>query len=680
MIKEKLGSKMRFRQIHLDFHTSGQIPDIGSKFDAEEFGSAFQAAHVDSVTVFSKCHHGYSYHPTAVGTMHPGLKFDLLRAQIDALHKVGINAPVYLTATWDELAATEHPEWRTVSPDGHMPMHRPELANGVGWAYLDFSTPYLDHLCAQTEEVMLNYPDADGIFMDIAFQLPSISTFARRAMEAEGLDWSDLADRDQFTARSVENFFTRIREVVKRHDPQMPLFFNSGHIRRGLRKHYADFYSHLELESLPTAGWGYEHFPLSARYVDPIGTPFLGQTGKFHTLWGEVGGYKHPDALYYECGAMLAQGARCCIGDHLHPTGRIDPSTMAIIGSAYDRVEACEPWAVDSINRADMALLSVEAANRPSLAGQPVTTVPEDEGAVRLLLEGKFAFDVVDPDSDFTGYRLLILADAVRVDDDLKAKINAYVAAGGRVLLTGKSGIDPETGFQFDCGAVWHGTSENAGGDYVLPIRDLQASFVHDPLFMNAPAERIVATDGAPLGAVYEPYFDRTSRHFSGHVHTPCKPDPTQWAAGVEKGGFTYFAFSVASAYLRVGAVAMLEIAERLILRALGDEPLVTTSLPRAGRVTVRRQPGHNRDIVHLLHATPALRGHLRGLSIQPIQDLVTLGNISASVAIAAEVASVRLVPQDRALTFRQDQDRVSFVVPEVRGHQMVEIAYVPRR
>ena len=30
----------------------------------------------------------------------------------------GINAPVYLTATWDELAAFEHPEWRTVSPDG----------------------------------------------------------------------------------------------------------------------------------------------------------------------------------------------------------------------------------------------------------------------------------------------------------------------------------------------------------------------------------------------------------------------------------------------------------------------------------------------------------------------------------------------------------------------------------
>jgi hypothetical protein len=90
---------MRFRQIHLDFHTSGLIPDIGSKFDPDAFGKAFRDAHVDSVTVFSKCHHGYSYHPTAVGKIHPGLEFDLLRAEIDALHKFGINSPIYLTAT-----------------------------------------------------------------------------------------------------------------------------------------------------------------------------------------------------------------------------------------------------------------------------------------------------------------------------------------------------------------------------------------------------------------------------------------------------------------------------------------------------------------------------------------------------------------------------------------------------
>ena len=252
---------MRFRQIHLDFHTSPLIPGIGSRFDAKAFAQAFKDAYVDSVTVFSKCHHGVSYHPTSVGKMHPHLEFDLLRAQIDALHAVGINAPVYLTATWDELAAFEHPEWRTVSPDGTLPMFRPEHGNGVGWAFLDFSTPYLDYLCAQTEEVMRTYPDADGIFMDISFQLPSISSSAKTKMEAQGLDWTDERDRATFTAQSVENYFTRVRDAVRKHDPKMPLFFNSGHMRRGLRKHYADFYTHLELESLPDRRLGLRALP-----------------------------------------------------------------------------------------------------------------------------------------------------------------------------------------------------------------------------------------------------------------------------------------------------------------------------------------------------------------------------------------------------------------------------------
>jgi hypothetical protein len=105
---------MRFRQVHLDFHTSGRIPGVGSRFDGKAFGQAFKDANVDSVNIFSKCHHGYSYHPTEVGEMHPGLSFDLLRAQIDALHAHSIKTPIYLTATWDELAADTHTEWRTV--------------------------------------------------------------------------------------------------------------------------------------------------------------------------------------------------------------------------------------------------------------------------------------------------------------------------------------------------------------------------------------------------------------------------------------------------------------------------------------------------------------------------------------------------------------------------------------
>jgi hypothetical protein len=667
---------MRFRQVHLDFHTNATIPGIGSRFEAKAFAKAFKDAYVDSVTVFSKCHHGVSYHPTKIGKQHPHLGFDLLRAQIDALHSVGINAPVYLTATWDELAAFEHPEWRTVSPDGSFPSFRPETGNGAGWAFLDFSTPYLDYLCAQTEEVMERYPDADGIFMDISFQLPSISSSAQTKMDALGLDWTNPVDRETFTELSVENYFVRVRDAVRKHDKKMPLFFNSGHMRRGLRKHYADYYTHLEVESLPTAGWGYEHFPISARYIDPLGIPFLGMTGKFHTHWGEVGGYKKPEALLYECGAMLAHGAHCSIGDHLHPTAQIDQSTMRSIAPAYKWVAEREAWAEGTSNRAQIALLSAEAASHPRLVGVPGHHEGPDEGAVRVLLEGKFAFDVIDLESDLSPYELVILPDAINVDKKLKAKVDKFTAKGGRVLLTGKSGLDADGGFVFDIGAEWKGTSPNAGGDFLLPAKGLRASFVDDPLFMYAPAERIRIRGGKSLGQVFEPYFDRTPRHFSGHVNAPSKPDASGFAAGVTKGQFTYLSFPIFSCYHQVGAVAMLEIAERLIETALGTERLVTVSLPRAGRVTVRQQPGKKRDVVHLLHATPALRGSTRGAPVQPIQDLATLHDISVTLAARAKVKSVQLVPSGAPLQFVEAGARVDFTVPSVTGHEMIEIAY----
>lgn len=72
---------MRFRQVHLDFHTSEAIEGIGSRFSKQQFQEMLQLGHVDSITVFAKCHHGWAYHPSTANEMHPHLSFDLLGAR-----------------------------------------------------------------------------------------------------------------------------------------------------------------------------------------------------------------------------------------------------------------------------------------------------------------------------------------------------------------------------------------------------------------------------------------------------------------------------------------------------------------------------------------------------------------------------------------------------------------------
>ena len=93
---------MRFRQVHLDFHTSEKLTGIGEAFDKKQWQETLKKAAVDSITIFGTCHHGRAYYETEVGEKHPGLKFDLLRAQLDACHEIGVNAPVYISAGFSE--------------------------------------------------------------------------------------------------------------------------------------------------------------------------------------------------------------------------------------------------------------------------------------------------------------------------------------------------------------------------------------------------------------------------------------------------------------------------------------------------------------------------------------------------------------------------------------------------
>jgi alpha-L-fucosidase len=107
------------RQIHLDFHTSPFIPDVGCEFNAWDFARTFKKAHVDSVTIFAKCHHGMCYYPTSTGVQHPALAGrDLLGEQIEALHREGIRCPIYTTVAWEEDVAQKHPEWRQLTKAG----------------------------------------------------------------------------------------------------------------------------------------------------------------------------------------------------------------------------------------------------------------------------------------------------------------------------------------------------------------------------------------------------------------------------------------------------------------------------------------------------------------------------------------------------------------------------------
>ncbi len=670
--------KLRFRQVHLDYHTSEAIENIGSRFDKKQFQAALEAGHVDSITCFAKCHHGWSYYESKVGPMHPHLSFDLLRAQFDACKELDINVPIYLSAGLDEMMTRENPQWLLVPANPKEREYTPPLK--AVYRRLCFNSPYLEYLCRQIQEVVQLYPNCDGIFLDIICQTGCVCTYCRQWMHSRGMEATNAEHVEQCRQHASERYYQMATDAVRSIDPEMPIFHNSGHIQRG-RRDILKYFSHLELESLPTGGWGYDHFPLSAKYCKNLDLDILGMTGKFHTTWGEFGGYKHPNALKYECAAMIAYGAKCSVGDQLHPEGEMADSTYKLIGTAYEHVEKCEPFCDEVTNLADIGLLSAQCfASEGRHAGDD-----PDVGAARILLEGHFLFDVIDPEMNFDKYKMLILPDGIDINTELKAKLDTYLSQGGKLMLTGQSGIDNDTGeFLFDLGAECRGQSEFCP-DYILPVEEIRPDFVSDPIVMYLRSRRIKVTDGISLGKVYDPYFNRAYNHFCSHQHTPYKASPSEFDCGVTKANLLYLAHPVFSLYRGMGAVVYKDYAINAI-RHLLRQSTVKTNLPSTARITLMDQPKLKRLVVHLLYANTINRGgpmkleggtkNSESTSVEVIEELNPLNDIELQIQTDKKITAATLQPQDQSIDFIADGDIVTLKVDRFICHQMIALEY----
>jgi len=682
--------ELRFRQVHLDFHTSEHIPGVGSRFDPEQFVAMLKRGRVNSINCFSKCHHGWSYHPTNVGEMHPSLKFDLLGAMIEACHANDIKIPVYVSVGLDERSARQHPEWIEMGAEGNRHGAAPLKA---GWRKMCFNSPYLDLVIAQVEEMVRNY-DTDGAWLDIIHQGDCCCSWCLAGMDKAGLDPERPEDRKEFARRVLLRYYERMTAAVHAIKPGLFIFHNSGHIPRG-RRDLFPYFTHLELESLPTGGWGYDHFPVSAKYSATTGFDFVGMTGKFHTTWGEFGGYKNPVALRYECAAMLAWGAKCCVGDQLHPDGHMDEDTYRIIGDAFAYVEAREAWCKGAKPASEAAILSVEAVGQRGRGSDD-----PDVGAARILLENHVNFDVVDTEADLSRYRLLVLPDEVTLDDRaLLAKVKAFVGCGGTLVLSGRSGMNAEgTRFLVDVGAKplgpspWQpdyvklgplslpGRGRSPKGERVrvgvnceshpprpLPEREGgQGMLVENPFVIYERAQRVQVKGAEVLAEAWRPYFNREFRHFCSHQHTP-PSEPAGYPAAIRKGRVLYFAHPVFTNYRNKGQQLARDYVWQLIADTYGRLD-VEVGLPSGGRVSLLRQAKEKRHILHLLYATPINRG--RGIEV--IEDIVPLFDVPVSLRLNAR--RVTLVPEGRPLQFTRRKGRLEFTVPRLDLHQMIAL------
>ncbi len=652
---------LRFRQIHLDFHTSEKIEGIGDKFNAKDFAKILADAHVDSITCFSKCHHGMIYHDTKFEAKHPYLTVNLLKEQIEACHNAGIKAPVYISVGLDEFMAQCHPEWLEVTPDGKRAGAGPLQA---GWRKFCFNSPYIDYVVEQTLEVLSMFT-VDGLFFDIISQGQCCCRYCMEDMLANGYAPETEDDRITFSKKVLEDFKKRMSSEVRKVQVDCPIFYNSGHVSPDIRS-TLDTYSHLELESLPSGGWGYHHFPITARYGRNLGLDYLGMTGKFLKSWADFGGYKNKAALEYECFTALSLGGKCSIGDQLHPSGEITKATYGLIGSVYESVEKKEEWCDDVQPQAEIAIFT------PDAVGASQGRLDDSlQGAYRILEESHYQFDIIDGQMDMSKYKVIILPDKITIDQSLKESLNRFLESGGALMLSHASGMNAsEDGYYYlkDYGIHFEGEAKYCP-DFVEAGEKINQDILESEHVMYDRGYEISVQnneEGEVLAEVWHPYFNRNYKHFCSHFHTPVEKK-SEYPAIVRTGNLIYFVHPVFGMYQRHGA----KVYKQLVLNTLNllvKDKMVKTNAPTTAHITVNHQEIKNRYVMHILHYIPERRAN----GIDTIEDVIPLNDVECAVKLGEKVSKVYMAPSGEEIDFKELDGYVSITIPRVDGHQMV--------
>jgi hypothetical protein len=424
------------------------------------------------------------------------------------------------------------------------------------------------------------------------------------------------------------------------------------------------------MESLPSGGWGYVHFPNSVRFARTTGLDLLGQTGKFHTMWGDFHSLKNKEALEYECYRMLAFNAKCMIGDQLNPDGKISKEVYELIGSVYKRIEEKEPWCMGAKPLCDLAVFTPEALTFNSGCGG---VIPQSVvGTSAMLEEMGYLFDIIDSVSEFSLYKVIIFPDEIVMDQGLSLKLEVYIRAGGRVIATYQSGLNVEkTKFATDLLGVKYVGEAPYSPDFIVPRGEMAKGLYETEYVMYRQGTQIEVMEGAEsLSDIYVPYFNRTWQHFCSHRHTPSSHQ-YGYPGIVKNEKVIYYAHPLFSIYAELHPKWCKQLLKNGLDKLL-PEPILRYEGPTSLLACVNVQQHERRYVLHMLHYIPEKRCQ----EIYTIEDVIPLYHTKVSMKLDEVVKAVKVVPEGAFLDFRYTEGRLEFIIEKIDGHAMIAIVY----
>lgn len=648
-----------YRKVHLDGHLSPLLDEIGGAFDKKDFQQKLIDSNTAAITLFAKCHHGYTYYPSQVGEMNPALKISLLDEQVAAAREIGVKANIYITVGWSVRDFELHPEWCAYDFDTkavknnhyNLAADKDEKVPDGSWINLCPTGDYLEEIKALTAEVCERYKPIDGLFYDICFNgTACVCPSCVAGMKKSGLDPEKRADAELYFKRTRLKMMGDLNKIIKQSNPAATIFYNGSAFLSASGIDYSDYHpfdTHYEIEELPTLEGNYDKGCIKAKYFEGLKKPIMGMTGKFHLGWGEFGGLKAAEALVYEAANALSLGMGFCVGDQIHPSGKLDGQTYKVIGEAFKYIKDREELCLNSQSVGDLGIVLCQSDSA-------------NEGVNAMLIEMQIDYTLVDENTDFSMLKCVIMPGKSNLSLKLKEKLNNYISGGGSVIAAG----DALLGYEIE--GLRYISPSKCDVDYLCG--DLVGE---SPMVMHSLAH-ITSSDGfAELAKIREPYFNRTYEHFCSHLHSPYKTEYANYSAAVKKGNVVYVAHDIFSEYFEFGEAYVKNYFKRLLELTYTDGMAEIDGLMSSGRARLRVDRAKSKYLLHLLYA-PVLK---RGVSFV-IDDIPPLSNIKVKLRLPEEIKNVSLQPEGIPLEFSKSGGEILFTLPKLKMHGIVVLEY----
>jgi hypothetical protein len=386
----------------------------------------------------------------------------------------------------------------------------------------------------------------------------------------------------------------------------------------------------------------------------------------------------------------LANGAGCCIGDQLHPSGKMDATVYKRIGEVLGKVKSKEKWCRDTRKIAQIGVFNTRRSGI-SNPGDHNADLPV-EGAYRILTELHYTFDILNLQDDLSGYDLLILPDNVFLTEKAVRKINEYLQGGGKLIASALSGLGGNEPGPDGCGSRFG--SNKPVMDRIKPefmLDCLGISYLgeaqYNPRYMKIEKsafpeieemtyvtyERgvdVEAGEGSEiLAPVVNPYFNRGEFQFCSHRQTPPSMANAQTPAIVRNGNAVYVANPIFSDYAKNRCKVYKEIVAGLF-RQLGVEASIQADVPSFVEITTRSMDQY--VIVHLLNYIIERKSR----TIDTIEEMIPLFNRTVSIRLEKKPVSIFTFDSENGTEtehpFVWEHGRASVVLPEIGGHVML--------